>query len=141
MPWRSRRNLFHELALLSKYGVRTLLEADGAQDLERAPLVVEATGSDAGLELAMRLVSPRGKIVLKTTTASKTTIALAPLVINEVAVVGSRCGDLAVAVDWLARGAIDPTPLIAARYPLSQADEALQHAAMPAVLKVLVAGC
>ncbi len=130
-----------KLALLSRYGVRTLLEADGAQDLERAPLVVEATGSDAGLELAMRLVSPRGKIVLKTTTASKTTVALAPLVINEVAVVGSRCGDLEVAIDWLKRGAVDPTPLIAARYPLVQADEALQHAAMPNVLKVLVTGC
>jgi threonine dehydrogenase-like Zn-dependent dehydrogenase len=129
-----------KLELLGPLGVQVLLEAEAEDTSERAPLVVEATGSDNGLELALRLVLPRGKIVLKTTTAGRVNLALASLVVNEVALVGSRCGDLRIAMDWLARGAIDPTPLIAARYPLAQADEALQHAAMPNVLKVLVTG-
>lgn len=127
-----------KLELVARLGIRTLHEADVAAEPPRAPLVVEATGSDRGIRLALKLVMPRGKIVLKTTTAGSANLELAPLVVNELALVGSRCGDLRIAMDWLARGAIDPRPLIAARYPLTHADEALQHAGMPNVLKVLI---
>lgn len=129
-----------KLELVTPFGIRTLLESELPADEPLAPLVVEASGSEAGLSMALGRVAPRGKLVLKTTTAGKVTLDLAPLVVNEIAIVGSRCGDIAVAVDWLARGHIDPRPFIAARYPLAQAEEALQHAAMRNVLKVLVTG-
>jgi threonine dehydrogenase-like Zn-dependent dehydrogenase len=127
-----------KLELLAPSGVATMLEAEAFTRVDRAPLVVEASGSNSGLELALRLVKPRGKVVLKTTVADKTTVPLASLVIDEVALVGSRCGDVRVAIDWLAHHTIDPTRLIAARYPLARAEEALQHAGMKNVLKVLV---
>lgn len=127
-----------KLDLLASHGVKGVLEGDAASQVERAPLVVEASGSSSGLELAMHLVQPRGKIVLKTTTVEKTPLPLASLVVDEVALVGSRCGDVGVAIDWLEKNTIDPTRLVAARYPLARADEALHHAAMKNVLKVLV---
>lgn len=127
-----------KLELLTPSGVETVLEAEIPAQMDRAPLVVEASGSSSGLELALRLVQPRGKVVLKTTVADKTTLPLASLVIDEVALVGSRCGDVRVAIDWLTRNTIDPTRLVAARYPLARAEEALHHAGMKNVLKVLV---
>jgi alcohol dehydrogenase len=127
-----------KLDLLAAHRVQALLETEAVDVLARADLVVEASGSERGLALALRLVCPRGKIILKTTTAAKTEVPLAPLVIDEIALVGSRCGDIQVAIDWLARGTLDPTPFIAARYPLTQADLALHHAGMQNALKVLV---
>lgn len=127
-----------KLELVAACGVQTQLETAGIGSLQRAPLVIEASGSESGLDLAMRLVLPRGKVVLKTTTAEKSTLALAPLVVDEVTLVGSRCGDVRTAIEWLARKRIDPRGLIAARYPLSRAEQALEHAGMPGTLKVLV---
>jgi threonine dehydrogenase-like Zn-dependent dehydrogenase len=86
------------------------------------------------------LVRPRGIVVLKTTVAQASQIELAPIVVNELRVVGSRCGDMKRAVSLLAERKLDPTGLITARYPLSRADQALRHAAQPAALKVLVDG-
>ncbi|HEU4405344.1 MAG TPA: alcohol dehydrogenase catalytic domain-containing protein [Polyangiaceae bacterium] len=103
-----------------------------------AAVVVEATGSRGGLALALRLARPRGTVVLKTTVAGALDVDLAPVVINELRLVGSRCGDLQRAVDALARGEVDPAPLIAARYPLARAPEALARAGERGVLKVLV---
>jgi 2-desacetyl-2-hydroxyethyl bacteriochlorophyllide A dehydrogenase len=125
----------HKLALAAST-IETFLETD--LPARRADLVVEATGSAAGLGRALELVAPKGTIVLKTTVASKIEIDLAPLVVNEVRLVGSRCGDLRRAIDVLANGGVDPTPLVEARYPLSRADEALSHAARRGALKVLV---
>ena len=64
-------------------------------------VVVEATGSPSGLQLAMSAVRPRGTLVLKTTIAGEHKVSLAPLVINEITVVGSRCGPFAPALDAL----------------------------------------
>ena len=128
------------LALGAAAGVRTLLEDELDPRTQRARLVVEATGSPRGLERALGLVEPRGTVVLKTTLARPLEVDLSRAVIDEVTLVGSRCGDLGVALDLLATGALDPTPLVAARYPLAQADRALEHAARPGVLKVLVEG-
>jgi threonine dehydrogenase-like Zn-dependent dehydrogenase len=125
----------HKLALAAS-SIETFLE----QDLPalRAEIVVEATGSPAGLSRALELVAPKGTVVLKTTVASKIEIDLAPVVVNEVRLVGSRCGDLGRAIEVLANGAVDPMPLVEARYPLARADEALAHAARRGALKVLV---
>jgi threonine dehydrogenase-like Zn-dependent dehydrogenase len=128
----------HKLALARAAGVETFLEADLPASRRGAPLVVEATGSEAGLTQALALVAPRGTVVLKTTVAAKLTVDLAPLVIHEVRLVGSRCGDMSRAVDVLASGTVDPRPLIEARYPLERADEALAHAGRRGALKVLI---
>ncbi len=129
-----------KLELSARAGARTFLESELGDELRDTPVVVEATGSAAGLERALSLTRPRGTVVMKTTVAGPLEIDLSPVVINELRVVGSRCGDMRRAVDLLAQGRVDPTPLVAARFPLSQADQALARAAERGTLKVLVKG-
>lgn len=128
----------HKLANVRPAGVETVLEAAIPTSLKGAPLVVEATGSEGGFARALDLVAPRGTVVLKTTVAAKLTVDLAPIVINEVKVVGSRCGDMKRAIEMLASGGVDPMALVEARYPLARADEALAHAGRRGAMKVLV---
>jgi threonine dehydrogenase-like Zn-dependent dehydrogenase len=127
-----------KLALAEKTGARALHEADVDPARESAPVVIEATGSEAGLTLALRLTLPRGKLILKTTVAAELRVDLAPVVVNELQMVGSRCGDLSRAIRDLASGSVDPSPLIAARYPLAEAERAFEHAAQRGALKVLL---
>jgi threonine dehydrogenase-like Zn-dependent dehydrogenase len=129
-----------KLDLVRAAGARGMLEADLEPVRDSAPIVVEATGSVSGLALALKLTAPKGLVVLKTTVAGATEVDLSPVVINELRVVGSRCGHLDRALTALAEGSVDPTPLVAARYPLERADEALAHASRKGVLKVLVEG-
>jgi threonine dehydrogenase-like Zn-dependent dehydrogenase len=126
-----------KLALLRRRGVETAL-ADAFRP-EQADLVVEATGSARGLALAMETTRPRGTLVLKSTVADAADVNLAPLVIHEITVVGSRCGPFAPALAALAEGSIDVEPLVSARYALADAEAALARAAAPGVLKVLLA--
>ena len=128
-----------KLELARSAGAEVFLERDLPADLRDLPVVVEATGGATGIARALALVRPRGRVILKTTVANPSNVDLSPIVINELSVVGSRCGDLARAVALLERG-VDPTPLVVARYPLARADEALAHAARPGTLKVLVEG-
>jgi threonine dehydrogenase-like Zn-dependent dehydrogenase len=104
----------------------------------RADLVVEATGRAGGLALALAVTRPRGSVVLKSTVADRISVDMAPVVIDELTLLGSRCGPFPPALDALERGTIDPRPLIAARYPLSRALDAFAHALQPGTLKVLV---
>jgi alcohol dehydrogenase len=127
-----------KLALVRAAGARAILESDLGDDLDGASMVVEATGRAAGIALALRLVRPRGTVVLKTTIAGQTSVDLSPVVINELRVVGSRCGDLEGAVRALADHRVDPTPLIAARYSLEDALQAFVHASRPGALKILL---
>lgn len=126
----------HQLALLHEAGVRTIEEADIAES--RWDVVVEATGSPGGFALARHAVRPRGTIVLKSTYAGEVTLDLSPLVVDEVTVVGSRCGPFEPALRLLADGLIDPTPLISARYPLFEGVSAVDAAQDRDVLKVLL---
>jgi len=126
-----------KLAIAELAGASTCLETD-AHELERAEIVVEATGSAAGLALALQLVRPRGTVVLKTTIANPVEADLAPVVVDELRLVGSRCGDIGRGLDLLARERVDPRPLIDARYPLREAEAALAHAARRGTLKVVV---
>jgi threonine dehydrogenase-like Zn-dependent dehydrogenase len=128
----------HKLANVRPAGVDAVLESAMPSSLKGAPLVVEATGSEGGFARALELVAPRGTVVLKTTVAAKLTVDLAPIVINEVRVVGSRCGDMKRAVDVLAAGGVDPSGLVEARYPLARADEAFAHAGRRGAMKILV---
>jgi threonine dehydrogenase-like Zn-dependent dehydrogenase len=124
------------LALLSARGIATA-RAEGIE-ARRADLAVECTGSPEGLELARRAVRPRGTIVLKSTYHGKAAIDMAPFVVDEITLVGSRCGPFAPALRALARGEVDPRPLVDARYPLAEAVAAFEHAARPGALKILV---
>lgn len=126
-----------KLALAAAVGATPVLESDLDPDL-RVHTVVEATGSAGGLQRAIELCRPRGTVVLKTTVAERLELDLAPVVVNELRLVGSRCGDMARAVQMLETGAIDPTPLISARYGLDDAEQALAHAGRKGTLKVLV---
>jgi len=126
------------LNLAEPYGITTWLE----EDLERDDfdLVVEASGSQGGLALALERVRPRGTVVLKTTIAGHIPVDPALVVVPEVRVVGSRCGPFPAALRLLARGWLDPRPLISRVFPLSQGLEALECARGKGVLKVLLAG-
>ncbi|MHB8600436.1 MAG: MDR/zinc-dependent alcohol dehydrogenase-like family protein [Ktedonobacteraceae bacterium] len=105
---------------------------------ERVDLVVECTGAAQGLELALRLVRPRGTVFLKSTIADSSTLRLAPIVIDEIRVQGSRCGPFAPALRALSQHTIDVRPLISALYPLGEGLAAFEHAGQKGMLKVLL---
>jgi threonine dehydrogenase-like Zn-dependent dehydrogenase len=111
--------------------------ADHAGEL-RAKLVIEATGSPTGLQRAIAIVEPRGTIVLKTTTSARIAADLSAIVVNEITVVGSRCGPFLDAIDGLNDGRVEVLPLISERYVLTDAVHAMERAAQPGVLKVLI---
>lgn len=127
-----------KLAIAERAGIPTLLEPE-LGDEPRASVIVEATGRPSGLARALQLVHPRGMVLLKTTTAGPSAVDLTPLVVNELRLVGSRCGDLRRAMEVLASGQVDPRPLIAGRHALDEAEQALEHAARPGVAKILIA--
>jgi threonine dehydrogenase-like Zn-dependent dehydrogenase len=125
-----------KLAILRRRGIDTVrLER---WDRARADLVVEATGSQAGFALAVAATRPRGTLVLKSTVAERAPLNLAPLVIDEIRVVGSRCGPFEPALAALAARRVDVGSLIGARYALRDGVSALRGAARPGALKVLI---
>jgi threonine dehydrogenase-like Zn-dependent dehydrogenase len=103
-----------------------------------ADVVVDCTGSPEGLVLARRAVRPRGTIVLKSTYHGQAPQNLSPVVVDELTLLGSRCGPFAAALAGLASGGIAVEDLVVGRYPLSEAPAAFAHAARPGALKVLV---
>lgn len=124
------------LAMLAARGIRTSLLADWQGST--APLVVDATGTASGFAMAVAATEPCGTLLLKSTVAAESQLHLAPLVIHEIRVVGSRCGSFPPALDALYSHRIAVEPLIAATFPLRDAEQALRAAAAPGTLKVLV---
>jgi threonine dehydrogenase-like Zn-dependent dehydrogenase len=126
-------------AVLRNAGADVALVKRGGRARERSfDLVVEATGSPAGMPRAIALVKPRGTIVLKSTQHAPARFDAAPLVVNEVTVVGSRCGRFEPALELLRRRTIDVRPLLSGEFPLARAGRALAQAARPGVRKVLL---
>jgi threonine dehydrogenase-like Zn-dependent dehydrogenase len=125
-----------KLALLNSMGITTV-RLDELQHERSSSLVVDCTGSPAGLETALKLVRPCGTIVLKTTVAAHQSLHMAPFVIDEITLIGSRCGPFDKAIELLAQGAIQVKPLINARFRPEQAAEAFEHAVRKDCLKVL----
>jgi threonine dehydrogenase-like Zn-dependent dehydrogenase len=127
------------LARLARQGIRGALDGeDVGGDFD---LVVEATGSPAGFERARALLRPRGTLVLKSTYHGRLELDAARLVIDEITVVGSRCGPFGPALRALRDGRIDPSPLLDGEYSLADGIAALERAATPGVGKVqLVCG-
>jgi len=126
-----------KLEAAEKQGIETVL-ADDFVPAGKADVVIDATGSASGFELAMRAVRPRGVIVLKSTFAAAAGLSLAPLVVNEVTVIGSRCGPFGDAIRSLAAGEVDVSALISKVFPLRQALAALEAAGSGDNLKVLI---
>ncbi len=124
------------LALPRRLGLDTGLAQE--QDDDSYDLVAEATGNEAGLAESLRVVRPLGTLVLKSTFAGRATVDLSQLVVDEIQVVGSRCGPFEPALRLLATGAVSVTPLVAGEYPLARALEAFEHAARPGVRKILL---
>ncbi len=122
-----------------------LLEATGAatttgEDVEsgRFDLAVECTGNPDGFALARRALRPRGTLVLKSTYAGKLSVDASALVVDEITLVGSRCGPFPPALGLLAESRVEVEDLIAARYPLAEGLAALEHARRRGTLKVLL---
>jgi threonine dehydrogenase-like Zn-dependent dehydrogenase len=126
-----------KLALVKRKGITTAL-LNGVPAKRDVDIVVDCTGSPTGLPTALKLVAPRGTIVLKTTVAGEQTLALAPVVIDEVTILGSRCGPFDRALTALDSGEVDVLPLISARFSLDQGVEAIEHARTKPSLKVLI---
>ena len=115
------------------------LETATAHDMTRQfDAVIDCTGSSSGFVEALSLVRPRGTIILKSTAAAAGALNLAPIVVSEITVIGSRCGRFQTAIAALAEGAADPRPLIDGVYPLSEALAAFEAAANPVNFKILI---
>ena len=126
-----------KLLLCEKKGIQAIHVDDfvGRQDRD---LVVECTGSPEGLEIAAQLVRPRGTIVLKSTYAETGSLNLVPIVVNEVKLVGSRCGPFPEAINALARQAVDVRCMISRTFPIERAMEAFEAARDPENVKILL---
>jgi threonine dehydrogenase-like Zn-dependent dehydrogenase len=122
--------------LLQRSNISTVRENEVEPD--KWDTVVEATGSASGFNLARLAVRPLGTIVLKSTYKGEVQVNFSALVVDEISIVGSRCGSFPPALRLLKSGKVDPTPLISGRFPLSDALTAFERAAQPAVFKVLL---
>jgi threonine dehydrogenase-like Zn-dependent dehydrogenase len=133
-----------KLTLARRNGIKTSLVRGDKTDLQRStakqrfPLVVEATGSPIGLVLGIALTEPRGTLVLKSTFHGAAPIESWPIVVNEITMLGSRCGPFAKAIALLRAKLVDPRPLVTRTFPLSEASKAIKFAQQKGVLKVLL---
>jgi threonine dehydrogenase-like Zn-dependent dehydrogenase len=125
-------------AFAERSGIETSTIDDARARGRIFDVVVEASGGASGFELALDLLRPQGTLVLKSTFHGATPVDAARIVVEEITVVGSRCGRFAPALDLLARGAVVVEDLISEVMPLDRAESAMQHAAAPGVLKILL---
>jgi threonine dehydrogenase-like Zn-dependent dehydrogenase len=126
-------------------GQQNLLQARGIQviaeeDIQpwRWDFVVEATGSPSGFDLARKAIRPRGTLVMKSTYKGQLNVNFSSIVVDEINIVGSRCGPFEPALRFMESRQVDPTVLIADEFKLDQALKAFEHAAEAGMLKVLV---
>jgi alcohol dehydrogenase len=125
-----------KLAIARSRGIETVVEADARGRV--FDVVVEASGGAAGFALALDLLRPQGSLVLKSTFHGATPVDAARVVVDEIEIIGSRCGRFEPALALLARGAVDVASLVSEVVSLDRADDALARAAAPGVLKVLL---
>lgn len=126
-----------KLQLAAQAGIATLLLSD-VDPARQFDFVVEASGAAAGLQLALKLVKSRGAIILKSTFNGAVTLDTSRIVVNEISLIGSRCGRFDKALALLATGQVNVEPLIAAEYPLSYGVVAMQQAGSAGTLKILL---
>lgn len=130
-----------KLKLAQSWGLKTVRPGPGDES-KLAPrsfaVVVEATSSPEGLEQALQLVEPRGVVVMKSTFHEPAHFDTANLVVNEITLLGSRCGNFATAIDLLRRDAVQVEAMISRVFPLAQGVEAFRHLDCESCLKVLL---
>lgn len=127
-----------KLAIADARGIETVM-LDKLRGRERAfDTAVEASGSASGFELALDILRPRGTLVLKSTFHGATAINAARIVVDEITVVGSRCGRFAPALELLRQSAIEVESLISEEFALSDGVRAIERATAPGVIKVLL---
>jgi threonine dehydrogenase-like Zn-dependent dehydrogenase len=128
-----------KLDIARRRGVETVKTDELPSSFARAfDVAVEASGSPAGFETALKLLRPRGTLVLKSTFQGTTELNAAPIVVDEISIVGSRCGRFAPALELLARDAVEVGALVHEEFALSEGVRAFERAAAPGVLKVLI---
>jgi len=127
----------NKLQSLDKLGIKTKIGVESS-DESTFDLVVEATGSNSGFSDIMKLTRPRGIVVLKSTVASKGNLDLTPTVVNEITLIGSRCGLFKPAIDALSTGMVTVDDMIDSTFPLEKFQDAIIHAKKPHTLKVFL---
>jgi len=127
-PWK--------LELLSVLGIQTALYTDKVKG--GADIIVEATGTPTGLNKALTLVRPEGTVILKTTCAEGFQMDAVGAVVNEVRILGSRCGPFRPALEALAMGTIETRPMVSEVYALEDAVQAMARAEDPDVMKIVL---
>lgn len=125
-----------KLEIASRAGARVYITDD--PPVAKYPFVVESTGSAAGLSQAVRMTRPRGTVILKSTVQGEVSIDAAPVIVNEITLVGSRCGRFGPAIELLRQRKVDVSGMISCRFPLAEAPAAFAEAARPGVLKVIL---
>ena len=128
----------NKLRIVERRGIETTTAKQAAKLKKEFDVVVEASGSPAAFSMAVDLVRPRGVLVLKSTFHGTVELNAAPIVVDEISIVGSRCGRFAPALDLLSKGAIDVDSLISEEYPLAKGIHAMDRAGRKGVLKVLL---
>ncbi|MCA1578578.1 MAG: alcohol dehydrogenase catalytic domain-containing protein [Acidobacteria bacterium] len=127
-----------KLQIAARRGIETANPEEAVKRQRQFDVVVEASGGAAGFKLALDLLRPRGKLVLKSTFHGSTEIDAARIVVDEISIVGSRCGRFEPALDLLNRQAIDVENLISEEHPLSSGVQAMSRAGASGILKVLL---
>jgi threonine dehydrogenase-like Zn-dependent dehydrogenase len=127
-----------KLQIAGRHGITTSLLQETKKQARAFDVVVEASGSPSGFAVALDLLRPRGVLVLKSTFQGGTEISAARVVVDEISVVGSRCGRFAPALELLRTGKVDVQNLISEEFALSEGVRAMARAAEPGVMKVLL---
>lgn len=126
-----------KLALAQQLAIKTAFSTDSFQP-HKFDCVVEASGSASAMTMALDLVRAKGKIILKSTYAGQLALDASRLVVNEITIIGSRCGRFQRAIDLLAEGQFKVKPMIATTYSLEDGLEAFDFAQKPGIIKVLL---
>lgn len=127
-----------KLRIAARRGIETSTPKEAAKRTRQFDVVVEASGGASGFNLALDLLRPKGKLVLKSTFHGTTEMNAARVVVDEISIVGSRCGRFEPALDLLKRNAIDVDSLISEEYPLARGVHAMKRARTKGILKVLL---
>lgn len=127
-----------KLRIAERRGIETVNPEAAAKLARQFDVVVEVSGTASGFGLALDLLRPRGQLVLKSTFHGKTELDAARIVVDEISIVGSRCGRFTPALDLLKKGAVDVDSLVSEEYPLAKGVHAMRRAAARGVLKVLL---
>lgn len=127
-----------KMSIAEKRGIESVMLEDAVKLNRSFDVTVEASGSESGFQTALDLLKPRGKLVLKSTFQGKPTWEAWRVVVDEITIVGSRCGRFAPALKLLAEGKIDVGSLISEEFPLEKGLAAMERASQKGAIKILL---